>query len=151
MDTLRESHTGDENDSTAMQAVIAQLEAAVKPAALVLISHSRKANPEFGMDLLNDARGSSYVVGRMDAIARFSHSTVRVSGRSIDEQSIPILRREDGLWDLAEDPLASQAEALLAQSIPLREAARMLHEKSGKSEAACRAYLRRQKAKMEGK
>jgi RecA-family ATPase len=144
IDTLREAHSGDENDSTAMQQVIARLTAAVKPAALILISHSRKSNPEFGQDLINDNRGSNYVVGRMDAIIRFSWSSVRVSGRSIDEQSIGVHRADNGFWELSEDPLRVPAENLLLdKSLSLREMARILHERSGKSESACRAYLRR--------
>src|SRR5438874_371179 len=61
IDTLRESHSGDENDSTEMQSVVAHLDAAVKPAALILISHARKSNPEMGYSLMNDSRGSNYV------------------------------------------------------------------------------------------
>lgn len=144
VDTLREAHSGDENDSTAMQNVIARLTAAVKPAALVLISHSRKSNPEFGQDLINDNRGSNYVVGRMDAIIRFSWSSIRVSGRAIDEQSISVHRADNGFWDLADDPLRAPAEnLLLAGDLSVREMSRILHERSGKSESACRAYLRR--------
>lgn len=143
IDTIREAHTGDENDSTAMQSVVAQLTAAVKPAALVLVAHSRKANFEHGPDLMNDNRGSNYMVGKMDVIIRFSHSSMRVSGRSIDEQSIPIERLDNGLWELALDPTESLALDLLATGKPIRELARVLHETSGKSESAARAYLRR--------
>jgi hypothetical protein len=145
IDTLREAHSGDENDSTAMQAVIAHLTAAVKPAALILVSHSRKSNPEFGYDLMNDNRGSNYIVGRMDAICRMSHTTIRVSGRAIDEQSIQLERLDNGLWALANDPLAMDAEKLiLAGGTSVREMARLLHDlHPAKSETACRAYLRR--------
>ena len=146
IDTIREAHSGDENESTAMQQVIARLSAAVKPAALILISHSRKSNPEHGYDLMNDNRGSNYIVGRMDAIVRMSHTTIRVSGRAIDEQSIPIERMDNGLWKLAFDPLESQATSLITSSpgMPVREMARILHTMvPAKSEVACRAYLRR--------
>jgi hypothetical protein len=148
IDTLREAHTGDENDSTDMQAVIARLAAAVKPAAMILISHSRKSNPEHGADLINDNRGSNYVVGRMDAIIRFSWSTIRVSGRAIDEQSIGVHRADNGFWELSEDPLKVLTDnLLLTTDLSTREMARILHEKSGKSESACRAYIRRAQQK----
>jgi RecA-family ATPase len=149
VDTLREAHSGDENDSTAMQQVIARLTAAVKPAAVILISHSRKTNPEFGADLINDNRGSNYVVGRMDAIIRFSWSTIRVSGRAIDEQSIGVHRADNGFWELSEDPLKKLADNLLLDdSMSVREMARLLHDQSGKSESACRAYIRRRKERI---
>lgn len=143
MDTLRECHTADENDSTSMKAVISQLEAVVKPAALVLVAHAKKAVADATPNLINDSRGSSYIVGKVDGIIRFSHTSMRVSGRAIDEQSISLTRRDDGMWDLAVDPLAIPAAELLASDLPLREAARILAAKVGKSESACRAYLRR--------
>jgi RecA-family ATPase len=148
IDTIREAHSGDENDSTAMQAVIAHLSAAVKPAALILISHAKKQNPEHGYDLMNDNRGSSYVVGRMDAIARFSQTTVRCSSRSMEEHSTKIERNDDGTWTLAQDNFKNDAKMLLDlyPDKPLRELARILHDKTSRSEGACRGVLRRMKA-----
>lgn len=146
IDTLREAHSGDENDSTEMQEVIAHLEAAVKPAALILISHSRKSNPEIGMSLMNDNRGSNYIVGRMDAICRFSHKTMRVTSRSLEEHSIDIERRDDGTWELpGPDPLQVEASRLLqAGGTSVREMSRTLHTLfPSRSESACRAILRR--------
>jgi hypothetical protein len=147
IDTLKESHSGDENEASQMQVVIARLEAAVKPAALILVSHARKSNPEMGYDIMNDIRGSSYLPGKMDAICRFSKSTLRVSGRAIDEQSIPIERQDDGTWTAGEDPFESIAEDLLKTGKPIMELARIMHETTSKSVAACRAYLRRQQEK----
>jgi len=145
IDTIRESHSGDENDSTAMQAVIAHLTAAVKPAALILVSHAKKQNPEYGYDLMNDNRGSSYVVGRMDAICRFSHTSIRCSSRSMEEHSTKIERNDDGTWSLAQDTFKSEAKMLLDlhPDKPLRELARILKEKSNRGEEACRGVLRR--------
>lgn len=146
LDTLRESHRADENDSTEMQTVVAQLEAAVKPAALILISHARKANPEHGYDLMNDNRGSNYIVGKMDAICRFSHSSMRCTSRTIEEASTKLDRHDDGTWTLAEDPFKSLAELVIQEcdpGTPVREMARILKKRTEKSEAACRAYLRR--------
>jgi RecA-family ATPase len=151
IDTLRESHSGDENDSTEMQEVISHLDAAVKPAALILVSHARKSNPERGYDLMNDNRGSNYIVGRMDAICRFSKSSMRCTSRTLEEHSTKLERLDDGTWELADrDPFAAEAE-LLVQSRPTlkgRELARLLHDKVkettyAKSEEACRAFLRR--------
>lgn len=153
IDTLRESHSGDENDSTAMQDVIAHLDAAVKPAALVLVSHARKANPEAGFSLMNDNRGSNYIVGRMDVIVRFSPKSLRISSRTMEEHSIDTERNDDGTWSLRGDPAAVHVvDSLLAdQSIPsLREKARVLSQTRvpRTSEMACRAILRRRQAAL---
>lgn len=148
IDTLRESHNGDENDSTDMQNVTAHLEAAVKPAALILISHARKSNPEQDYNLMNDNRGSNYIVGKMDAICRFSHTSLRVSSRTQEEHSIKLDRDDDGTWNLGKDPSHDVALMLVTAhpGAPVRELARMLHERCGeKSETACRAILRRLK------
>ena len=148
LDTLRESHSGEENDSTEMQKVISHLDACVKPAALILISHARKSNPEHGYDLMNDNRGSNYIVGRMDAICRFSHSSMRCTSRTMEEHSIKLDRDDDGTWTLAEDPFKATAE-LIIENNPgrsTRELARLLSQRSDKSENACRSYLRRLKS-----
>jgi RecA-family ATPase len=104
IDTIREAHAGDENDSTAMQTVIARLEAAVKPAALILIAHARKSDPERGYDLMNDNRGSNYIVGRMDAIVRFSRTSMRAASRTMEEHSTKLIRQADGTWTLEKNP-----------------------------------------------
>lgn len=148
IDTLREAHGGDENDSTAMQQVVARLDAAVKPAAMILISHARKSNPEHGYDLMNDNRGSNYIVGRMDAICRFSHSSMRATSRTMEEHSTKLDRQDDGTWTLIKDSFRANAEIVMQQNPgkSVRELARLLHEMSSdKSESACRAFLRRHK------
>lgn len=78
IDTLREAHEEDENDSKMMKKVINQLVkvAHANDAAVLLISHSRKDSPQNQMgnasDLMDEGRGSSYVSGRMDTIVRFT-------------------------------------------------------------------------------
>lgn len=154
LDTLRESHSGDENDSTEMQEVIAHLDACVKPAAMILIAHARKSNPEHGYDLMNDNRGSNYIVGRMDAICRFSHTSMRCTSRTMEEHSTKLQREDDGTWTLAEDPFNTLAQLIVQQAQPgdsVRELARRLHEKlPAKTELACRAYLRRHLRHLKG-
>lgn len=148
IDTLRESHSADENDSTEMQEAIAALVAATQPAALCVISHSRKPSQDEGFSLMNDNRGSSYVVGRMDAIVRFTPKTARVSGRSIEEHSLDLERMDSGFWELAgngESDRHIQEVLLDPKHDSLRAAARSLSQRYGgkKSESACRGILRR--------
>lgn len=149
MDTLRESHTADENLSDRMQVVIASLEAAVKPAALILIAHARKPSvgPEgqAAPDLMNDNRGSGYVVGRMDGIIRFSRSGMYYAGRATEPGNIKLKRTPDGLWVPDNDRFKEHMAAVLSDTSfnSLRERARKLSEISGKTESACLAALSR--------
>lgn len=145
IDTLRESHSADENDSTEMQAAVSALVAATQPAAIALISHSRKPSQEGGFSLMNDNRGSSYVVGRMDAVMRFTPKTVRVSGRSIEEHTIDTERLESGFWEAPNLEQDRQADAVLNDHTinSIRSKAKILATMIGKSEGACRGLLRR--------
>jgi RecA-family ATPase len=145
IDTLRESHSADENDSTEMQEAIAALVAATQPAALCLISHARKPSQDEGFSLMNDNRGSSYVVGRMDAIVRFTPKTARASGRSIEEHSLDLERDDSGFWSVVSGELDNHLLSVLLDPshVSLREAARTLAKRIGKSESACRGMLRR--------
>lgn len=90
IDTLREVHMGDENDSGHMQIVVNALAEACRPAAIVLISHSRKTTPDGAHDLMNEGRGSSYTSGRMDSIMKVTNSKLYFQGRSIPETSLAI-------------------------------------------------------------
>lgn len=151
MDTLRESHSADENDSTEMQVAIAALEAAIQPAAMILVAHARKSNPENGFSLMNDNRGSNYVVGRMDAIARFTKKSMQVSSRTMEEHSIKLDRLDDGTWELIKDDLKDLADLLIIShpGASSRELAAILAERTGhKSLSACRGIIRRQQEKQ---
>jgi RecA-family ATPase len=145
MDTLRESHSADENDSTEMQEAIAALVAATKPAALCLISHARKPAQDADFSLMGDNRGSSYVVGRMDAIVRFTPKTARVSGRSIEEHSIELERMDSGFWEVANVEVDRHCLSVLLDPAhaSLRDAAKTLAGRIGKPDSAARGMLRR--------
>ena len=77
IDTLREAHGADENNSTDMRNVITGIVSACAPAAVLLVSHARKDSlfsMTAGDDLMSDQRGSSYVSGRMDNVMRMTAS-----------------------------------------------------------------------------
>lgn len=145
IDTIRESHSADENDSTAMRNVIGDLVAATQPAALILISHSRKPSQDGHKDLLADQRGSNYVVGRMDSIIRFTRKSVHLTGRAIEEGSIRIERLDNGLWEVERDDIDSAIESILLDSgaTSVRQKAKRVAERCGISENAARMRLRR--------
>lgn len=145
IDTLKESHSVEENSSSEIQPIIARLTAAVHPAALILISHSRKANYETGPDLINDGRGSNYIPGAMDAIIRFTKKHMMYTGRACEEGSIKLRRLDCGLWEPEGDEVDVHVKAVLADAslTSIRARARSLSEKTGKTEESCRAILRR--------
>ena len=89
IDTLREVHNGDENDSTTMKNVVSALVKACTPSAILLVSHSRKAN---GMDedLMNDARGSGYIAGRMDTVVKLTEKHLMFKGRAMGDGKVKV-------------------------------------------------------------
>lgn len=148
IDTLRESHSADENDSTEMQDAIAALAAATQPAALCLISHARKPAQDGDYSLMADNRGSSYVVGRMDAIVRFTPKSARVSGRSIEEHSIGLERADSGFWEVPLGEFDGVIDRILLNHslTSVRLKAKALSEIIHKSESASRGLIRRRLA-----
>lgn len=106
IDTLREVHGLDEDSSTAMRNVIARLVAATTPAAMMLVSHSRKGvadrEGKYNDDIMDAARGSGYVVGRMDSIIRLTDKHLYTKGRAYMDASFPV-RQEPGTGLLLPD------------------------------------------------
>lgn|GEM_PF-1412181 len=85
IDTLREAHGADENDSTAMRNVLAYLVAACRPSAIVLLSHARKdtiMTASGDDDMMDQNRGSSYIPGRMDVIIKLTQKRMMFKGRA---------------------------------------------------------------------
>lgn len=145
IDTIRESHSLDENDSTAMRNVVGELVDATQPAAMILISHARKPSQDSGYDLLSDNRGSGYVVGRMDCIFRMTKKTLHYTGRGIEEGSIRITRGDDGFWSADSSEIELHVEKILLDPHykTVREKAKELSRILGRSEEAARSLIRR--------
>lgn len=146
VDTLRMAHSGDEDSSTTMRNVLANLVALSEPAALILISHSRKPHPDSDKDLMADHRGSSFITGGVDAIMRLTKSRLYFTGRSIEEGNVKIERMENGLWqcrmDMAED--AALQKVLTDSSLStLRAKARVLASLTASNEETCLSRIRR--------
>jgi hypothetical protein len=160
VDTLRESHSGDENESTTARNVIANIVGAIGNAALIIVSHSRKPQPDTDKDLMADHRGSSYITGRMDAILRMTSNRLYYGGRSIEQGSIKLnkltfegLTADDGgvvMFEPAVDeatPLMS--ELLMNPKLPtLRDKARELAKQVGTSEEAAMSRIRRYRDRL---
>lgn len=105
IDTLRKIHTGDENSSTAMSQVVSNIRKATFPAAMILISHDRKPQPEGDTSILSSHRGSTAVVGEMDTIIQLTKNRLKYVGRDMEEDSIKIIKQEyDDVLLWAPDP-----------------------------------------------
>lgn len=143
IDTLKESHQLDENASTEQQKVISALVAATQPAALILVHHARKPSSDRPNDLIHGSRGSGYLTGRMDAIISFSKKSMHYVSRAIEEGSVRLDRLDNGFWEPAGAELELHIEALLSTPGSLREKAKELAARTGKTEEASRSLLRR--------
>ncbi len=112
IDTLRDIHSGDENDSSVMRNVMSALVAAshvIAPSpALVLLSHARKANPQTpdaGEDITEGNRGSNAVAGRTDALLRVGNTirgvaSLTYKSRTANETTLRVTRDAVGFWRL---------------------------------------------------
>jgi hypothetical protein len=154
VDTIREIHALDENDSKVMKNVVSALVACTLPAAVVIISHSRKENPLTGPDLMSDGRGSSYLAGRMDGVASLTkarsgadHRSLTFQSRTHEETTLTLnqLKHRHGLLELA-DAFLVEASALKAQhpDVPLAALATQLNRRyPSRSVESIRSALRR--------
>jgi len=153
VDTLREIHSGDENDSTTMRNVIANLVAACRPAAIVLVSHSRKDTIMTSAgddDLMDQQRGSSYVSGRMDVIIKVTTKRLTFKGRATGQMQYPIHQDERGFIHVereADDQFEQALQQLSAEhpGLSLNATAERLAHTTGVSHSTA---LRKLKAKL---
>lgn len=145
IDTLRSVHSGDEDSSTVSRNVLANLIGATHPAALILISHSRKPNPDADRSLVSDHRGSSNITASVDAIMRLTKTRLFYTGRSIEEGDIKLERLDNGLWKPQTEDIAPHLSKVLADSNlqTLRAKARALSTMIGKTEEASMSMIRR--------
>ena len=150
VDTLREAHAGDENDSGTMRNVINLLVEAARPAAIIALTHARKewANGDqlsTGSDLMSANRGSSYVAGRMDCVLKVNDNSVEYQGRTVGEARLIIKREESGFFVVTDDfdrTARDLVDQMRGQS--LSRIAKQLQEKfPRKSMEACRSMIRR--------
>jgi RecA-family ATPase len=157
IDTLRELHAGDENDSGVMKMVVAATQSACAPAGMALISHAKKEGQIHHDDLMSDNRGSSYVAGRMDSVISVrtekgndNKGTMDYQGRTAGLATIKMVRTdEDGIWvpDGTEHKMLGDIATVLAMfpAASDREKAKALAEIWGVDLETARKRLARRK------
>lgn len=150
IDTLRKLHTGDENSSNDMSNVMSLIKTVTYPSAVLMISHERKPMPDGEKDIMNDLRGSTSVVGEMDAILRLTKHRLYFAGRNIEADSIKLVKQDvEGCMMWAPDLEDVRAALLMVLNDPklkdasLREKARVLAKITNKSEGGSLQRIRR--------
>jgi RecA-family ATPase len=156
IDTIRELHPGDENDSGVMKNVISALIRATNPleCATLFCSHKKKEQQNHMDDLMTDARGSSYIAGRMDAIMALGEKTLTYQSRACGQTRISLVQdSESGMWGLdREEQRFLDVLSLCYEEAPKasqRELARLVKQRLGEwkgesvTEEAVRMLVRR--------
>ena len=104
IDVIRSIHQGSEDDSGNMQQVIDQCQDAVLPAALILLSHTRKPSTdrrqrEDSDSSMHENRGSSVLNGSVDTMMKLTPTHLYVSPRSREAFELRLDRDSaTGLW-----------------------------------------------------
>ena len=153
IDVLRKVSALGENDSDEMIAVLNALEAAVKPAALVIITHTKKngsgkfATPARDL-LMGGARGSGALVGNVDAILMILKKKLWFHSRVIDANFLKVKFQKCGkrsvMWVLDLDQFHAALAAVLREGdlVSVSDKARALADRTGKKFEACRTAIR---------
>lgn len=148
VDTLRACHLGaDENDASAMTAVLSHLVAAVQPAALVIVHHSVKPHEDVEPDVINASRGSSAVTGAVDGVVMLTSSGLEVDGRAVKmgKHKVRLNRLNDGSWAMPDHEKAKALARQLVEDRPgsIRSRAMSMAAELGITVEAARHRLRR--------
>lgn len=129
LDTIRETHMGDENDSGHMKNVLSLITAAIGDAALMLISHDRKNQNDGGDNLFAGHRGSTYIVGAADVVMRGKNpTTLEYQGRATGLEAISVARDPLHYTFKLQDPIRSVVERAVRTNpgVPQLELAKLL-------------------------
>lgn len=98
VDTLRRMFVGDENDSSIMTHVHDMFIQATQPAALLYVAHRKK--PQQGDTGHGSARGSSALIGAVDALVNMAKTALYIEARSDAPEEIPIVQADNGSWSI---------------------------------------------------
>ena len=153
IDTLREVHSGDENDSTNMRNVIAYLVDACRPSAILLLSHARKDSMltvNGDDDMMDQARGSSYVAGRMDVVMKLTQKRLMFKGRATgqtmetihQDPATGLIVIEPATMDSALRTIITEVRATLPKNASQNQVAKALAERSSISMSTAIRQLR---------
>lgn len=99
IDTLRECHQEDENESTAMKAVMDQLERLFTGRSLFLVHHINKIPEDVDRpDPVRSSRGSSYITGKVDAFWLLYKHRLSITSRWDEDTSWMVRQAHGGMF-----------------------------------------------------
>lgn len=101
LDVLRELHSSDEQDSTAMKIVVNHIMGIFEGTSVIMLHHTRKLDPTVAVSPINASRGTSYIPGRADSIWLLHQSRLYVTGRMAPATVRQLKRLPSGLWGVA--------------------------------------------------
>lgn len=103
LDTVRQIHSANENDSQSMKILLDLVVDAIGQRALVLVAHSRKTNEND--TIMTAMRGSSSILGAMDSIVWLRNNTLQFISRTTDGiVDYPMARTVNHTWVRPDDP-----------------------------------------------
>lgn len=159
VDVLRKATMAEESTSEGMIGALNALELAVKPAALVIISHAKKPtsrqnapdNSDGDAPLGHDNRGSSSLPGNVDGIIKITKKTFSFLGRTIDQGRLKLnWNPETFLFNVDNSEFDAHLSAVLADPTISSDSARAttLARLSGRPLEGCRSAIRRKKGRL---
>lgn len=164
VDVLRKCSTLGENESDQMMIVLNKLEGVVAPAALCVITHTKKVGhgkfkiPDSEL-LLGGVRGSGASVGNVDAILMIAHNHLWYHTRVHNEASREIQMSEPFhhgkmvIWKDMDGPVQRTMREVMADTSVSSTAAkaRLMAARTGLGEESCRNMLRKANKTAGGK
>lgn len=153
IDTFRRAHMVSEDKSETITPVINAVQHCCRPAAVLLVGHGRKPNPDYDGGVLNEGRGSTAIPAACDLILRIRPKTKKHptmldwEGRSCESAELPLEDEPSLFYRVgAEQDFQFALQETLHNSFPsLNKAAEHLAMLSGRPKEACRTALRRAK------
>jgi len=104
VDVVRKLHDLDENDSTAMKRVGNIIAEIFRGLSVILIHHSKKLDAQKpDLDLAQIGRGSSYMMGDVDAIWFLHGGKLKMQNRWDEPITYAASQNENGLWTFDEE------------------------------------------------
>ncbi len=118
LDTLRECHQEDENDSTGMKRAMDDLEDLFIGRTLALVHHTSKLPPEITQpNPILASRGSSYITGKVDAYWLLYNNKLTITSRWDEPFTLTATQGINGMFNfpnaISQDEKSAQVKELI--------------------------------------
>lgn len=122
IDVLRELHHYDENDSTGMKLVSDHVDSVFKDYAVIQLHHTRKLPDDYaGKNVVNTARGSSYIAGKSDAFWLLHSNTLYMVPRFAMPVTLELKRLDSGFFESHTVPRIEVQEPTISLNQQLKD------------------------------